>query len=252
MFDNLEGSDYKPIKNEEVRESLTPNEANYINECVAGNMPLTLIDRIDEMSNYQPPKGIDHDSDIADIIESIRDQIDSKYLEAPSDLEQISQISDYLAGIDELKYENWTQLEYTERKEILQQIENKIAEIEHRDSCCIRFEVMEYGCFGSFSPVSKDITLNSRYIASNEYSDYKETIDTLIHEGRHAYQDYNIYEREVHPRSGEVSNWKWNENQIGYQIAEFAGFEAYAMQPVETDARAFAEDVLTNYLEKTA
>ena len=90
------------------------------------------------------------------------------------------------------------------------------------------------------------------YIKDNDSISFKQTLDTLIHEGRHAYQDYNMTEREVHPREGEVNMWKWNENDIGYQDANFCGFEAYAMQPVETDARAFAEDVLKSYFEKIA
>lgn len=252
MFENLEGSDFASQRVEDARASLSANEANYINECVEAEMPQTLVDRIDEMSNCQPPKGIDHNSEVAEIIEPVRDQIDTKYLEAPADLEQISQISDFLSGVEELKYENWCKLEYTERQAVLQRVEDKIAEIEHRDPCEIKFEVMEYGSLGFFDPENKDITINARYVASNEFDSYKETLDTLIHEGRHAYQDYNMTEREVHPRGGEVNMWKWNQEEIGYQNPNFVGFEAYAMQPVETDARAFAEDVLTNYLEKTA
>ena len=75
-------------------------------------------------------------------------------------------------------------------------------------------------------------------------------MDTLIHEGRHAYQDYNLNEREVHPRSGDVSNWRLNEERFGYQDAEHCGMKAYALQPVEADARAFAEDVLKQYFNK--
>ena len=80
---------------------------------------------------------------------------------------------------------------------------------------------------------------------------YEDVLDTLIHEGRHAYQDYNLNVRETHPRHGEVANWNLNEF-YGYQDVENCGFKAYAMQPMETDARAFAEDVLKCYQEKTA
>lgn len=252
MFEDLEGMSDVTRADETNRDSLSMVQADYINECVEGENPSALVDRIDELSPYQPPKGIDSNSEIAEIVEPIKDQIDSKYLEAPSDLEQVNQISDYLSEVDNLKFENWQTLSPTERHQALLDAEYKIAEIEHREFCAIEVKDLPEGHYGYFSPYDKTITLNARYINASDFQSYKETLDTLIHEGRHAYQDYNMTEREVHPRGGEVNNWKWNEYQIGYRSAELYGFEEYAMQPVETDARAFAEDVLKVYLNKPA
>lgn len=101
----------------------------------------------------------------------------------------------------------------------------------------------------SYSNNSNLIVINSDVIESNSFNDYREALDTLVHEGRHAYQNYNLYEREVHPRGGDISNWKLNEFSYGYQDAEHFGFKAYALQPLEADARAFAEDVLNEFLK---
>ena len=68
--------------------------------------------------------------------------------------------------------------------------------------------------------------------------------------GCHAYQYYNLYVREVHPRQGEVANWYINEIEYGYQDVKRFGFKIYAMQPVEADARAFSEDVFKSYIDK--
>ena len=38
--------------------------------------------------------------------------------------------------------------------------------------------------------------------------------------------------------------------RYGYQNAQLWGFKAYWMQPIEADARKFAEDVLTAYKKK--
>ena len=113
----------------------------------------------------------------------------------------------------------------------------------------IHFNQSEYG---DNRNLTKTITINSDYIQSNDISDYKEVLDTIIHEGRHAYQYYNLTEREVHPRQGDISNWKANEFKYGYQDARTQGFAAYYLQPQEADARAFAEDVLKQYQEKIA
>lgn len=252
MFEDLEGLSGITRNNENERQALSLAQTEYINECIGEDNPLTLVDRIDELSPYRPPKAIDSHTEIATLVEPLKDHIDSKYLEAPSDLEQIQQISEYLSGIEELKYENWDSLSPNERLNVLQEAEDQIAEIEHREPCPILARELPENEFGFYSPNAKTITVNARYLNDSDFNSYKETLDTLIHEGRHAYQDYNLTEREVHPRSGEVNNWKWNENEIGYQNAEWFGFEAYAMQPVETDARAFAEDVLKSYLNKTA
>ena len=236
---------------EETNYTLSLRQSAYINECVEGENPSTLIDRIDELSCFQPPKAIDSNAEVAEIVEPLKDRIDSKYLEAPADMEQIQQISDYLAGVDELQFENWQNLSPIERHQALLDAECVIAQIEHREFCPIKLTELPDSHFGYYSPSDKSITLNSRYVNGSDFGSYKETLDTLIHEGRHAYQDYNMTEREVHPRGGEVTNWKWNEYEIGYRDAELFGFEEYAMQPVEADARAFAEDVLNAYLNKT-
>lgn len=252
MLEDLEGITESIKVSDSAKASLSAAEAEYINECIVEKNPDAVVDRIDELSRFQPPKAIDNSVELAEIIEPIKDQIDSKYLEAPADLEQIDQICDYMATVDNLDFKNWKELSPTQRVDILQETENKIAEIEHRNPCEIKLEYMESNYFGYFNPVDKSITLNAQHIESGDFSAYKETLDTLVHEGRHAYQDYNMTEREVHPRVGEVNIWKWNEYEVGYQNAMLCGFEAYSMQPLETDARAFAEDVLTNYFNKTA
>ena len=70
----------------------------------------------------------------------------------------------------------------------------------------------------------------------------------MIHEGRHAYQNYNLEQREVN--SDSYSTFEWRQNmEDGYKSPEIYGFRAYWTQPVEVDARAFAQDVLDIYKE---
>lgn len=252
MFDNLESTESNLESTENRKDSLSVQESEYINECIEAENPEALVDRIDELSVYNPPKGIDSQEDIAKIIEPIKETIESKYLEAPADLEQISQLGDYLASVEEFRYENWSELSLEDKTRALQVAEFKIAEIEHREFCTVEVKSLDPCTYGYYNPGTKTITLNEMYVNSDDPFSFQQTLDTLIHEGRHAYQDYNMTEREVHPREGEVNMWKWNENEIGYQDAMLCGFEAYAMQPVETDAGAFAEDVLKSYFEKLA
>ena len=98
---------------------------------------------------------------------------------------------------------------------------------------------------------SRDWIMFSPTLMTGELSDfntYKEIVDTLIHEGRHAYQDYNVNENEIHPRHSEVVSWaetmeggKW-----GYwgDCSTLLGQRLYDQQSIEIDARNFARDVL--------
>lgn len=179
-----------------------------------------------------------------------------RQLEAPQDYIQIEQISDVLSDCKELRYENWQVLELSEKMSILNELEGRIAEIEHRKACPIRAVKMPSHLFGGYSPESKSIDINVSYIEQSGYGYdmYKEVLDTLIHEGRHAYQDYNVNVCEIHPRHSEVSSWaetmeggKW-----GYHgdTSTLLGQRLYEQQSIEIDARNFAMDVLDRFEQK--
>lgn len=237
---------------EEVKHSLKSNQLDYVQEIIPLNDKHILIDRIDELSNSNPPKAIDADKELSDLIVPLKEGIEPIYLEAPQDYIQIERVSDTMTRMAGLEFSEWKELSFDKRVDLLQNIENEVALISHRPSCPIKTESLGKGYFGYYSPESKIITINSDYVQSNDISDYKEVLDTIIHEGRHAYQYYNLTEREVHPRQGDLSNWKTNEFEYGYQDARTQGFAAYYLQPQESDARAFAEDVLKQYQEKIA
>ena len=247
-IEDYEGIDFSENSNLEQSEkgSLSINERDYLSEVLP--YPSDLASRIDELNACEPPKAIDSNKEIAEMIEPVKDNFDVTLLEAPSDSIQIESISDTFENMTELDYSNWKEMSVEERASAIQDAEMRIAEIEHRPPCPIVLEPMGESTFGYFSPSDKTITLNSDYLESNSFNDYKETLDTLVHEGRHAYQDYNMNERQVHPRSGEVDNWRFNDHDMGYLDCETFGFELYAMQPMESDASAFAHDVLSNFL----
>ena len=246
-YEGLSGSQHL-----ENHDRLSDSQLNYIEEVLPLHNDNLLAERIDELNNCYPPKAIDSDRDVARLLDSVKEEISPLYLEAPQDGIQIEEISEMMSGIEGLEYSEWKELSYEERMEVLQEVEFKIAEIAHRPPCYVSSKSLGEGHYGYYTPGTNSLVVNSDVLSSNSFSDYKETLDTLIHEGRHAYQDYNLNEREVHPRSGDVSNWRLNEERFGYQDAEHCGMKAYALQPVEADARAFAEDVLKQYFNKTA
>ena len=175
----------------------------------------------------------------------------NKRLEAPNDMVQIERVADSLKRCEELKFDNWKNLELQERVRVLNNIERQIAHIEHRPSCPIKAIELREGLWGGYNPETKSIDINKFYIEESGTNPavYKEIIDTLVHEGRHAYQDYNVNERVVHPRQSEVDSWaetmeggKW-----GYwgDCSTELGWRLYEQQSIEIDARNFAADVVS-------
>lgn len=261
MIENIEG--LSSTSKEDIRVSDIPkNVLEYVKECVIPPQIETLTKRIDEIQNTEPPKALDVNPQIAEIIRPIRDLLPTEYLEAPPDIEQVEQISDMLKNVEEVRFEEWKELSVTQKLNLLNQLETKISEIEHRPVCPIDMEDLgaietNDGQVGGHlgyhenNPKRGDrIVINSELIKSNDQDCYYEVLDTLIHEGRHSYQTYNLEHRQTHTSQGDLDNWKINLEKYGYQNAQIYGFRSYWMQPVEADARKFAKDVLTAYKMK--
>lgn len=236
-------------------EGLSVIQNDYLDEVLATQDYDIIVNRIDELCDRTPPKAIDANSEISEKLGKLKDGIDNIYLEAPNDFEQVQLISKKMTEIIGTRFEEWQNLTPKERLNAMQILENSVAEIAHRPSCEIKARSLGSGHFGYYNPKDNTITINTDYLNSN-YDSYRETLDTVIHEGRHAYQHYNVDQRQVHPSDGDCRNWsenlyedKWSflSEYYGYQSIEEVGFQRYWMQPVEADARAFALDILNKF-----
>lgn len=262
MLEDIEGLSSVTKDSTKVK-SFSEIELEFIGECLCPPRPEELAERVDSVYGGNPPKSLDSIPEIAKLIDPIKEMIPPKYLEAPSDLEQVEQISDVMSETPALKYENWIHLSPEQKLDALNKLEQKIADIEHRPACPISMEDLGTiekcgnklsGSMGYHRPSNflcdERIAINSRLIESDDPVFYKEVLNTVIHEGRHSYQNYNIGCRSNHTSSGDLTNWTDNMYKYGYQDAETYGFKAYWMQPVEADARKFAEDVINAYTNK--
>ena len=261
MIENIEG--LSSIQKEGIKISdFSKTELEYLKECIVPPQIETLVKRIDEIQNAEPPQALDISPQIAETIEPIRDSLPSKYLEAPPDNEQVEQISDLMSDVEGVRFEEWSKLSLEQRVELLNQLETKIAEIEHRPVCPIDIEdlgpIKTDGKIGGHMGYHENnpnrgerIVINSELVNSNDPRCHYEVLDTLIHEGRHSYQTYNLEHRQTHTSKGDLENWKINLEKYGYQNAQFSGFKLYWMQPIEADARKFATNVLTAFKIKS-
>ena len=189
----------------------------------------------------------------------------SENLEFLTDLEMTENIAGYLESVEELKFDKWRNLSLEQKAEVLNELEQNIASIEHRPALRVELEEMEPRSFGYQDEYNHKIVLNSRLVGVNSTSMHREVIDTIVHEGRHAYQHYNVDVKMIHESSSEVKTWEQNFYNPEYQYYRSGtqriyipyndgtihdvDFRLYYYQPVEIDARNFAGDVLTRLEE---
>lgn len=168
---------------------------------------------------------------------------------APSIEVQAAEICEVFRDIPELQFENWQGLSVEQRTEALNTFETEIAKIEMRNAMPVEHENLGLGIYGYCDRTK--VVVSDAQIGSNNYADYREVLDTLLHEGRHAYQFYNLEVRRTEQSETLVDAWKVNLNELGYDSAStydtlFAtrGYHRYYTQPIEVDARHFAETVM--------
>ncbi|MBN1877708.1 MAG: hypothetical protein JXA33_26025 [Anaerolineae bacterium] len=189
----------------------------------------------------------DYDISDAPEIEPIPDVPDVPVdVQADFELEtqyQIQEAGAALQNIDNLDVDTWGTLGAQERLDVLQDIENNMADIQGRPEVGVEMTEMDPYTFGGYN--GESIEVNTSHLESNELP-MSEFIDTIVHEGRHAYQDYAIQ----HPgfvSDTEVVN-EWAENSENYLTADEYGYEAYASQPLEVDASEYAGQVVSAFM----
>lgn len=199
-----------------------------------------------------------------EFLESLSSRIETT--EMMSDFEMAEGIADYLESVDNFRLENWSKLSLSEREDLLNRVEQHIATIEHRPALKVELQEMEPRHLGYQSASEHKIVLNSLYVGSNDSGMHREVLDTIVHEGRHAYQHYNVDVKMIHESGCEVETWRENFYNPEYQYYHSGtqkilipyndgsihdvDFRLYYYQPVEIDARNFAADVMSRLEEK--
>ena len=77
LEDDIEGLNLPMM---EIKHLVTSDQLDYIQEILSLNDRHILIDRIDEISNSIPPKAIDTEKEISDLIAPLKEGIEPIYL----------------------------------------------------------------------------------------------------------------------------------------------------------------------------
>lgn len=151
---------------------------------------------------------------------------------------QVQQAVEEINQIEEIRPEVWQSLETGERLQTLQNIEDRMAAIQERPAVPISAQEMDAGTFGGWSANDQTIRVNAAHLESDMH--VSEFIDTIVHEGRHAFQDYAIQNPGTVSDVDIVNAWAENRMPGNYLNAEEYGQELYMAQPLEADAWNFA------------
>jgi hypothetical protein len=174
-------------------------------------------------------------------------------IETPSDVPQITDLTDSFSletrgqiadGIDSLRQiseihpEQWETIQdANERLAALQNVEENMASIQGRPSVPVEAASMEDNVFGGWN--GQTIRVNYDHLMGDQT--VMENVDTIVHEGRHAYQDYAIEHPEIISDQNIIQEWK--DNMQDYKNAETYGLEIHLNQPVEADAWSYANSI---------
>ena len=256
----------------DLLENVLPSEGVQTIEDLKKANVQELVEAVDKKVKSLKPNlptkvNMNYFGEESDVWKEFRQFLEPQYLEAPSDKMQKEQIAAVMYEMDELRYENWTKLSIKGKIEVLQALETKIAAIEHRPAAEIRAEKMDPDLNGY--QLDGGVALNEdRLLRSDESPEVLQgVLETLIHEGRHMYQHYNVEVRQVHESGAEVGSWRENFEELGYASGDpiyfhvlgfnytneglaHLGARLYYYQPVEIDARVFAADAMSEYRNK--
>lgn len=179
--------------------------------------------------------------------------------EMKGDLLESSAISqettDYIfEGSDLTKY-NWEGLNDKGKMRELQSVEDKLAKIEGRESITIEAHEPSFiekirtwatgggKTMGYFDPNTHKIFINADLLKSGE--NIKELVDTVAHEGIHAYQQDCVEGKVKHYNPEEVEIWR--ENILNYKPAQIYGYGIYRHQPIEEMAFSRGSVIANSY-----
>ena len=192
---------------------------------------------LEETSNkYEEVQALEHAVGTIPAIAGIRDGAAIPSNHYLSDDQQIGCASIVLNEMAAIQTETWATLDERSRVKTLQEIEGIMAVYQSRPAAQIIIKDMDPHVYGYYD--NNIIYINKSHLLKK---DARDVVETMLHEGRHSYQHFVINHPSVHLDVKQVN--KWRKNFRHYLSPSIYGQELYESQPVEMDARAYAENI---------
>jgi len=134
---------------------------------------------------------------------------------------------------------NWATVTCNERLGALQNLENYFAAVQGRAPRSVQVRSLDEYVMGKYSPRNPANILISKDLLEDSTGNFM-AMDTIIHEGRHAYQDDCIMWLCTPLPADNLSVGGWRENMPVRGGKYFDNGFSYRYQPVEADAYRYA------------
>lgn len=150
--------------------------------------------------------------------------------------------------MDDFQTEKWDRLSAKERLNHLQSLENDMAAEQGRKAR--KVTPKQCDCCGSYDWENPNkLYINQSYLESRVPGEQYDAMDTVIHEGRHAYQHDCIEGKIKNPPESQDTISTWSKNRPD-EIYNTDDFSRYRFQPIEADANDYANDKMASYKDK--
>jgi hypothetical protein len=145
----------------------------------------------------------------------------------------------YQDSLHFLNESEWNKLTVQNKAAVMQSVENEVARREGRPPCNVSLynEPPKEGKLsaGWYNRENDSIGMNSYHL--NGKADA--CLNTILHEGRHAYQERAVKGNICYHNQDELKSWR-NNMKPGFYINPEQNRRAYYKQPIEADAREYA------------
>lgn len=145
------------------------------------------------------------------------------------------------------KTSNWERMSNRQRVDALQELENSMASEQRRRPRTVLPSALSNTTRGQYMPLDPDNLHINNQLIQNDHGNYQ-AMQTVIHEGRHAYQDDCVTRRTVPLSQDKGHLGSWAQNMPGRGgVYNNTFFVDYRYQPVETDANNYAKDKVNSF-----
>ncbi len=178
----------------------------------------------------------------------VRDLLTDRMPEALSirtDSEGLDRSARAIREMRELQPGEWARLDMAERAQWLVKTHSHIAEQYGFKPYTVRAQALPPNYGGYFNAATRTIVLNE--IVLRDASPAR-ALNVIAHESRHGYQWHAVLNPASVPDDVRANVETWRNNFANYKSPAIHGYRAYYNQPVEVDARAFAEAVVKKAL----
>lgn len=148
--------------------------------------------------------------------------------------------------MDDFQTKNWSRLSEKERLNRLQSLENDMAKEQGRVARKVEPRPTNYcGWYDREQP--DKLFINQDYLDRRLPCDQYDAMNTVIHEGRHAYQ-HDCVEGKIHtsPEKPETLSM-WSKNNTNEIYLDTDDFSRYRFQPIEADANDYADKKMESF-----